>query len=177
MRRTRLFRAEPESEADIRPTLLGVVTLLFLLLFFLLGTTSGQKLAVIGLRAGSAEGLAPLPHSGLVKSVKVEVGADAPHAVTVRADLQTTDIAASATTTEARVTRLPPVAGRIDRAGLDAALAALHAADPTQRRAAVLPADSVTTDDLMAVLDAVRGPSDTRFPEVVLADLPVAAAP
>ena len=169
-----MFQQNTEAEADIRPTLLGVVTLLFLLLFFLLGTTSGQKLAIIGLKAGTAEGLKPLPHNGLLKSVRVEI--DAAGAVTVYADLQTTDISASATTTEARVIRVPQVDGHLDRVGLNSALEGLHNIDPTQRRATVLPSDAVTTTELLGVLDLVRGVSDSRFPEVVLADLPIASA-
>jgi len=43
----RLFRPNAAEEADVRPTLLGVVTLLFLLLFFLMSTTSGQRLGVV----------------------------------------------------------------------------------------------------------------------------------
>ncbi len=174
MRRRRMFQQNTEAEADIRPTLLGVVTLLFLLLFFLLGTTSGQKLAVIGLKAGAAEGLKPLPHSGVMKSLRLEI--EAGGAVTVYADLQTTDIAASATTTEARVIRLPQVAGEFDRVGINGALAGLHDLDPTQRRATVMPSDAVTTAELLGVLDLVRGVSDSRFPEVVLAELPIASA-
>ena len=175
MTRRRMFTASAEPEgADVRPTLLGVVTLLFLLLFFLLGTTSGEKLATIGLHIGTADGLAPLPHAGLLKSLRVEVAADG--GVTLRADVQTTDIAASSTTTEARVLTVPAVHG-VDTRGVDKALADLHALDPTQRRATVLPADGVTTQALMTVLDAVRGPSDTRFPEVLLQDLDEMAPP
>jgi hypothetical protein len=175
MRGRRLFQQNTEAEADIRPTLLGVVTLLFLLLFFLLGTTSGQKLSVIGLKAGTAEGLKPLPHSGVLKSVRVEMHTGAE--VAVYADLQTTDISASATTTEAREFRLPPVNGNIDRVGLNSALETLHGLDPSQRRASVLPSDAVTTTELLGVLDLVRGVSDSRFPEVVLTDLPIASVP
>ena len=54
----RLFRQREAEEADVRPTLLGVVTLLFLLLFFLLSTSSGQRLGVVDLRL-AAPGEAP----------------------------------------------------------------------------------------------------------------------
>ncbi len=170
--RRRLRPPQATAEADVRPTLLGVVTLLFLLLFFLLGTTSGQKLAVVGLRVGTAEGMAPLPHAGLLRSARIEVaGVD----VTVRAEVQTTDIAASATSTELRVVPIPGVSGpggrSLDRVSLERTLAELHAIDGSQRRATVLAADEVNTADLLAVLDAVRGPANSRFPEVVLQDL------
>lgn len=168
-RRRRLFSGAPTAEADVRPTLLGVVTLLFLLLFFLLGTSSGQKLAVIGLHVGSADGLAPLPHAGLVKSVRVEVRGDGE--VTVRTEIQTTDISASSTTTEARTQPIPSRNGGVDRGALETALAAVHDADPAQRKATVLPEDAVQTSALMSVMDAVRGPESTRFPEITLQDL------
>lgn len=171
MQRRTLFRpASAAAGADVRPTLLGVVTLLFLLLFFLLGTTSGEKLSVVGLRVGTADGLAPLPHSGLLKSLRVELAGGG--GLTLRAEVQTTDIAASATSTETRVIPVPPAADGVNLRALDHALAELHDVDPAQRRATVLPDDTVTTQELMTVLDAVRGPSGSRFPEVVLMDLP-----
>lgn len=171
MKGRRLFSpATAAAGADVRPTLLGVVTLLFLLLFFLLGTTSGQKLSVVGLRVGGADGLAPLPHAGLLKSLRVEVLGGG--ALTLRAEVQTTDIAASATSTETRVIPVPAASAGVDLRTLDKALAELHDVDPAQRRATVLPDDAVTTQELMTVLDAVRGPSGSRFPEVVLQDLP-----
>ncbi len=180
MRRRMFASGHVEADgADVRPTLLGVVTLLFLLLFFLLGTTSGEKLAVIGLRVGASTGLAPLPHAGLLKSLRVEVPGDG--SVTLRATVQTTDISASATTTEDRVVVVSPRAGALDGPALDKALADLHAVDATQQRATVLPGDGVPTQALMTVLDAVRGPQNSRFPEVVLQDLadapPTSAAP
>ncbi len=175
MKRRRLYSAAPAAEADVRPTLLGVVTLLFLLLFFLLGTSSGQKLAVIGLHVGTADGLAPLPHAGLVKSLGVEIASTG--AVTVRTVMQTTDISASATSTEQRVQPIPGRNGAVDRPALEAALAAVQKADPTQRKATVLPDDAVPTSALISVMDAVRGPNGTRFPEVTLQDLASAGAP
>jgi len=168
VRRRRLYAPTASAEADVRPTLLGVVTLLFLLLFFLLGTSSGQKLAVIGLRSASAEGLAPLPHSGLRRALRVEVTAGGD--VVVRSEVQTTDISASATSTASRAQPIPARGGAVDRAGLGTVLAALHAADPAQRRATVTPTDDVRTDALISVLDTVRGPANAWFPEVSLQD-------
>lgn len=175
MRRRRLYAPTPAAEADVRPTLLGVVTLLFLLLFFLLGTSSGQKLAVIGLRSASAEGLAPLPHSGVLRSLRVEVAGNGD--VIVRSDVQTTDISASATSTEARAQPVPARDGAVDSAALGAVLAALHDADPAQRRATVTPTDDVRTDALIRVLDTVRGPGNGWFPEVSLRDVDIGEAP
>lgn len=161
--RRALFRSEPAAEADVRPTLLGVVTLLFLLLFFLLATSSGQRLGTIALRMGGASDLAPLPHSGLLRSLRLDVSATG---IAVAAEVATTDIAASATTSELRTWTFP--AGEL--AGLDATLEELHSLDPAQERATVAPADDVSTETLMAVLDVVRGaPGAPRFPSVALA--------
>lgn len=162
----RLFQHSPAAQADVRPTLLGVVTLLFLLLFFLLGTSSGNKLSVINLKLGTAEGLAPLPHSGVLQSLRVEFDAG----LTVRATVQSTDIAASATTTEARVVPIARVGGDLDLPALARTLQALHQLDPAQRRATVVPTDTVTSAELLAVLDVVRGPAQAHFPELLVQD-------
>lgn len=162
----RLFRAAEAEGADVRPTLLGVVTLLFHLLFFLLATSSGVRLASIGLRLGSPSDLAPLPHAGLLQRVRVEV--DGP-AVVVRADVQSTDIAAAATSVEARRWELPAKDGRPDLGGLVRLLDELHAIDRAQTRAEVAPTDSTSTEVLVGVLDAVRGSgAGARFPQVTL---------
>lgn len=152
----RLFRAEAPAEADVRPTLLGVVTLLFLLLFFLLTTSSGQRLGVIDLRLASPGEAAPVPHTGLVREVTVFVAGSA---VRIEFAVQSTDIAVAATTTELRAVDLPPR----DRAALAKALADIHRIDPAQERATVEPADDTETASLVAVLDVVRA---SGFPKV-----------
>lgn len=166
---SRLFRSPPAAEADVRPTLLGVVTLLFLLLFFLLSTSTGQRLGVIGLRLGSAADLAPLPHAGLLRSLEVRLDAGT---LRVLAEVQTTDIAAASTAVEHRQFELPPVGGSPDFAGLTRIVDELHGLDPSQTRARVRPDDAVPTGTLVAVLDVVRGaPHAPRFPQVALVGL------
>lgn len=160
-----LFRGEAPAEADVRPTLLGVVTLLFLLLFFLLATSSGQRLGTIALRFGSGAELAPLPHSGLLRSLRVEV---APGSILVLAEVATTDIAASSTTSERRSWEIPT--GRL--AELDSIVTELHSLDPAQQRALIIPGDAVSTELLLGVLDVVRGPGAApRFPLVSLSGI------
>lgn len=162
----RLFRAGSTEGADVRPTLLGVVTLLFHLLFFLLATSSGVRLATLGLRLGSPSDLAPLPHAGLLQRVRVEV--DGP-ALVVLAEVQSTDIAAAATSVEARRWELAPQDGRPDLAGLVRLLDELHGLDRAQLRAEVAPTDPTATETLVGVLDAVRGVAGAeRFPQVTL---------
>lgn len=166
MSRGRLFRETVYAEADVRPTLLGIATLLFLLLFFLLSTSSGMRLGVIGLRLGSAADLAPLPHAGLLQRVRVTVeGAT----LAVEAQIQTTDIAAAATSVERRRFELPPVAGAPDVAGLARVIDELHGIDRAQLRAELAPDDAVPTETVVAVLDAIRGSDRApRFPQVTL---------
>ncbi len=165
-RRRRLFRAGAEVEADVRPTLLGVVTLMFLLLFFLLTTSSGQRLGVLDLRLGSPADLAPLPHAGLVKDVRVSLSGDD---LALTYDVQSTDIAAAATSVERREQALPGKDGRPDLAALLAALQAVHDVDPSQERARLAPDDAATTETIIAVMDVIRGPTDAPlFPKLTL---------
>lgn len=166
MKRPGLLRPWVPTEADVRPTLLGVVTLMFLLLFFLLTTSSGQRLGVIDLRLGSAADLAPLPHSGLVKDVRVTLrGAQ----VTLSFDIATTDIAAAATSVERRTVEVPPQGGRVDLEALLAAVDEVHRIDPSQTRARLDPDDAASVETLFAVMDVVRGTEEApRFPKVTL---------
>lgn len=164
--RRRLFRGAAAAEADVRPTLLGVVTLLFLLLFFLLSTSSGQRLGVIDLRLGTVADLAPLPHAGLLQSVEVRLDGAA---LVVLAEVQTTDISASSTTVEQRRVDIPPTATGPDLARLVEVVDGLHALDGAQTRARLQPGDEVDTGTLVALLDVLRGSAEApRFPEVAL---------
>lgn len=165
----RLFRRQNEAEADVRPTLLGVVTLLFLLLFFLLSTSSGQRLGVVDLRLAAAGEAPPLPHAGLVKSVQVSITTDGAR---IEFEVASTDIAAAATARELRaidIARARDGASGPDIAALSAALERVHAIDGSQERAEVRPAPNLSTDVLLSVLDAVRGaPAAPLFPKLSL---------
>ena len=167
MRGRRALGSEPATEADVRPTLLGVVTLLFLLLFFLLSTSTGQRLGVQSLRLGSPADLAPLPHTGLVQSVKVTISGGA---AVILFQVQTTDISASATSVEQRTLTVPPKAGGgLDLVALDAALASVHSIDPTQEAAQLDPDDSTLVEDLFRAMDVIKGPPGVPyFPKVTL---------
>lgn len=162
-----LFRRAPGAESDVRPTLLGVVTLMFLLLFFLLATSSGQRLGVVDLRLARAGEAPPLPHAGLVKDVRVDLR---PDGARVEFEVATTDIAASADTRELRAIDVASgVGGGPDLAALLAAMQKIHAIDRAQDRVTVRPATEVSTGALLAALDVVRGPADAPlFPRVSL---------
>lgn len=165
----RLFRRRDDAEADVRPTLLGVVTLMFLLLFFLLSTSAGQRLGVVDLRLASPGEAPPLPHAGLVKSVRVFV---ATNSARIEFEVASTDIAAASTARELRsidVDKAPDGSAGPDMAALAAALERVHAIDASQERAEVRPAPNLSTEALLAVLDAVRGPpAAPLFPKLSL---------
>jgi len=162
----RLFREHAAEEADVRPTLLGVVTLLFLLLFFLLSTSSGERLGVIDLRLTAPGEAPPLPHSGLVKAVRVAIHGNT---VAIEFEVATTDIAAASTARELRRIEVPEKGGALDSVALTEALTTIHTIDPGQLQAEVLPGPDVDTATLLSVLDAVRGSGATpRFPRVSL---------
>jgi hypothetical protein len=169
--RRRLFTGGPTPEADVRPTLLGVVTLMFLLLFFLLTTSSGVRLGVLDLRLGSPSDLAPLPHAGLVKDVAVTLREQG---LTLSYTVQSTDISSSSTSVEKRTRELPArvvpgVGARPDLAGLLAALQEVHDIDPSQERARFEPDDTATAETVIAVMDVIHGPTDTPlFPKIAL---------
>lgn len=166
LRTRRLFGGEEALQADVRPTLLGVVTLMFLLLFFLLNTSSGARLAATSLRLEAPDALVPLPHTGLLKSVHVRVQRAQ---ITVEFELQSTDIAASATATEQHRRAFPARDGAPDLAGLLDLLDGLHRRDPSQQRARLSPDDDVPVEALLQVMDAVRGPDDApMFPKIIL---------
>lgn len=146
--------------------MLGVVTLMFLLLFFLMSTSSGQRLGVVDLRLAAPGEAPPLPHSGLVKSVRIAVN---PDGAVVEFDVATTDISAAATTTELRRIEVPAKNAALDVAALVAAIEVVHAIDVAQLEAEVHPGPELSTATLLAALDAVRGTAAApRFPKVSL---------
>lgn len=162
----RLFGSSSSVEADVRPTLLGVVTLMFMLLFFLLDTSSGERLGVVRLGLAAPEALAPLPHSGLVQRVWVQVrGRD----IVVEFTVQTTDISASSTSVEQHREVFPARDGKLDIAALNNLLLEIHTMDPAQLRAEVDPDDALPVSLLLRVLDTVRGPDNAPlFPQLLL---------
>ncbi len=164
--RSRLFRSDTVAEADVRPSLLGVVTLLFLLLFFLLSTSTGQRLGVIPMRLSTPDAIAPLPHAGVLQRITVRMQNQQ---IFVEFSLQSTDISASSTTEESHRKDLPPRDGQPDYAALQALLSELHAMDPSQTRAEIEPADSVPMEQVHRLIDVVRGPDAAPlFPKLAL---------
>ena len=171
MTRRRLYASDVYEEADVRPTLLGVVTLAFLLLFFLLTTSAGARLSTLALVAPESATGANLPHPGPVSDLRVALLPDG--AAELRFRVQTTDIAAASTSREDRALRVEPRGGRLDSDALSAAVARVHALDPAQTKAALVPDATTDTATLIAAMDALRGTSDApRFAALSLAEEP-----
>ncbi len=163
----RLFGHAHVAEADVRPTLLGVVTLMFLLLFFLLTTSSGVRLGTVALRVAAPGELGGLPYSGLVQDVTVTLGPSG--AATVVFAVQSTDIAAAATAVEQRTIEVPGADGRVDRAALLAAVERVHGIDRARTEARLLPHADTTAEELFAVMDVLRGTTEApRFTKLAV---------
>jgi hypothetical protein len=162
----RLRPPRQRSAPDLRPGLLSVVALLFLLLPFLLLTTSIQKLTGIDLQlAGSTGELAPLP-PGRVEAVEVRLeGAD----LLLRSAVRTRDVTAGQGDVTWHEERFPARGDAMDLAGLQQALLRLEALDPERQRALVLPSDDTSSTRVVALVDAIRSHrGQPLYPEVVL---------
>lgn len=164
-RRRVLGVGRAETAPDVRPTLLGVVTLSFLLLFFLLATGTGWRwgavpVAIAGQGTRGAEvveGAMPA-HRGAVRDVRIAVQPDG--TVAVRFLARTTDIAAASTADEARAWSLPPAAGGPDTAALRVAVGRLRDLDPAQEHVVLVPREASDSGEVMSLVDVLRGPDD-----------------
>jgi hypothetical protein len=159
-------RNAPPADADLRPTLIAAVTLLFLLMSFLLTTTAGQRLGVLDLELAEEGDVAAVPSRGVLSNLELRVdGSD----VQVRMAIATTDIAAASTARETRAYAVPAVSGRLDAGRLGAILAEAKAMDPSAESARIVPTDGTPAASVVAVLDTVRGtPGSPLFPRAEL---------
>jgi hypothetical protein len=169
MRRLRpTARAE---EPDLRPGLLSLVCLLFILLPCLLLTTSLQRLTSLGVglataRAGATTGSTVPARPGVLEALEVHVEGQE---ILVRARLRTLDVRTSEGSGTWNESRLPPTERGPDLAGLQAVLVELHRIDPERRSVSLFPAPDTSTDTLLAVMDVLRqGPSGRLFDQVEL---------
>jgi hypothetical protein len=162
----RLRPRRSSSAPDLRPGLLSVVGLLFLLLPFLLLTTSIQKLTGLDLRLAASEGeLPPLP-PGQVEAIEVHLQE---HTIRLRSALRTRDVTASQGDVTWSEEHLPPRGGSMDLGGLQAGLHRLRQLDSEHERVLVVPGDEVPTRRVVALVDAVRSRGgEPLFPDVVL---------
>jgi len=162
MRRLRAPAAA--ASPDLRPALLSVVALMFLLLPFVLMTTSSDKLAGLGLSLLGDGAATPSP--GVVERVEIALAGDE---IVLRTAIRATDVTADAGDTVEAETQLPGVDGHPDLATLQARLRDLRRLDPHQQRATVVPADDTSTARVVALVDAVRADRDgPLFDQVIL---------
>ena len=151
---------------DVRPALLSIVGLMFLLMPFLLLTTSVQKLVGIELHVPPAAATLPPDPAGVVEDLVVNVvGED----LEVSASVRRTDVGADAGDVQVRVVELPRTDEGLDLAGLQTALRQLKAIDPERRKVLLAPDDAVPGAHVVHLMDALRSDaSGELFPEVAL---------
>lgn len=161
----RLLRPS-EAPPDVRPAMLSVwVALLLLLIPSLLFTTSEQKL--VGLQIGLLGTGSATPPTGAVERVAVRLAAGG--TITVEADVRRTDVGAASGDVVHRTLDLAPRDGAPDWTGLQAELGALKAVDPGVRRAILDPDPSLSTQDVVGFVDAVRARDGKELlPDIVL---------
>lgn len=170
MRRLPL-RHDADSTGDARPALLAVVALMLLLMPFLLLTTSPQKLTSLSLHlAGEGGDSLPL-RTGAVERVEVALAAD--HSAEVRATVRRTDLGAAEGEVHERVSTVPADDGAFDLPAVQQILLSIKRFDPDHQRVQVIPADSLSTQEVVEVVDAVRiHQGEDLFPEIVLGGQP-----
>jgi len=171
--RRRLSTYAPAT-TDTRPSMLAVIALLFLLLPFLLLTTSIQRLAGLELGLAKSGELGPTA-AGTVESVDVYIDGDT---LIVRAAVRTTDVTANEGDTRLLETQLEPTADGIDLAGLQTTLRRFKGLDEEQERAVLHPTPDTDTARIVALLDATRSDANgPLFREVVLQAISLSHTP
>jgi len=146
-------------------SLLAVVSLLFLLLPFLLLTTSAQKLVGLDMKL-PAHGDLPRADDRVLVDLVVRV---TPQSLEVRAQLQRTDVRASIDAVEDSRLELSDLNDVPDLRELQVALRSLKRLAPDRNRIRLEPTDEVTTSRVVMVMDAVRLDKEgALFSEVAL---------
>ena len=155
----RLF-TPPVSNADSRPAMMAVVSLMMLLLPMLLMATSAQKLTGLPLSVpGPSEQRPPEP-IGPVERLRVQRVSEG---YLLSASVRRTDVITSAGDTEVKEILLQ------DLPSLQAKLADFKALDPDRERITLSPGADTPTEEVVRWMDAVRnGPDGTLFPRVIL---------
>jgi len=155
----KLFQREPEMP-DTRPALMSIVALMVLLLPLVLFTTSAEKLTSIPLGVpGPTEELPPEP-PGPVEGLRVT--RDGGQYI-VGAEVRNTDVLAGVGDTEHKEVVVP------DLSALQAALSTFKKMDPARQRITLQPSPTMSTEDVVQWMDAVRsGPNGELFPRVIL---------
>ncbi len=143
---------------------------MLLLLPFLLLTTSPQKLVGLGLKLPAAQANA-LAATGEVETLRVELHEDR---LVMRAALRRSDVRASTGEVEQWEQVLPHVPGEesgqiMQLAEMQRHARALKEMAPLRQRVLLVPDDSVATEEVVWVMDALReDASGELFPQVAL---------
>ena len=146
-----------------------MASLLFLLLPFLLLTTSPQKLVGLHMQAQKT-GVGVALTTGEVEHISVLMS---PNDLSILARLKRTDVRASAEELEERKIAVPSADSGLNLAGLQERLRGLKALSPLQEKIHLQPQDDVLTQQLVVVMDALRKDAQgVLFPQVVLGQAP-----
>ena len=171
MRRLLAAHQRGHQRPEMRPAFLSIITLMFLLLPFLLLTTSVHKLTGIGLGLVRSGGdLPPLPPGNLEDLVVVLDGCE----LLLRSAVRTVDVTASQGDITWNERHLSCAEEMPDLSGMQAALHRMKALDPKRQRITLLPAPDTPAGRVVALMDAVRQDAQgPLFPQVVLGNSPL----
>jgi hypothetical protein len=157
----------PANPPDLSAALLSTVGLMLLLLPVLMVSSSPVRLTSSSLQLIDAGGATP-PHGGPLASIEVHADADALRIVAL---VQRADVRARPDEAERREVILPAVDSAPDLPGLQRALRRFSTLDPSQRRIAVRPADTLDVTSWVQLMDSVRAdPQGPLFPDVTVED-------
>ena len=155
----RLFPAARPAP-DLRPALLGVISLMVLLVPLLLESAAAGRWAGLALAVPAAAGLPPEPAGPVARLAVVALPAGG---FRVEAAVRSTDVRAASAAAELRA---EPAA---DLRALQAVLARTKGLDPSRERILLQPHSAMSAAEVVAWMDAVRvGPEGPLFPEIVL---------
>ena len=151
--------------------MLSVIALMLLLLPFLLLTTSPQKLVGLGLKLPTVQANA-LAATGEVETLRVELHEDR---LVMRAALRRSDVRARTGEVEQWqqvLPHLPQETGQtIQLSEMQRHARVLKEMSPLRQRVVLVPDDSVATEEVVWVMDALReDASGELFPQVALGD-------
>lgn len=143
--------------------MLAIASLLFLLLPFLLLTTSAQKLVGLHMQVQTS-GQGGAPQIGELENVAVIM---TPTSLKILARIEQTDVRAQGF--EEQELAVASSASGPDLADLQVRLRSLKSLSPQLNRISLQPKDEVLTQQLVMVMDAIRHDDQGElFPEVVL---------
>lgn len=163
----RLRKKPISAEPDLRPALLSLVCLLFILLPTLLITTSLQRLSALAVALSGRDNASASVEPGIIEDIEVQVEGET---ILLRTALRTLDIRAMTGERTWNELLLPPLDGRPDWLALRQSLQEFHRMDPSRRSIRLVPDAMTSTSTLTSLMDVVRAsPEGPLFDQIELA--------